>query len=157
MSTKYGLETFYDPEIDTDTFHEYVKSLPYFSEKNKNELSRWIMADIMTKYTNGAFTVEYMENLGGTLTPEILNTINSSNEQYIMHMRIKDPLNPNKGTHSVMVTSIEYTKDKNGNITGISKYNVANPEKPTTHINTQTSYDPKDIFRIDVFKVTNNK
>jgi len=157
MSTKFGIETFLDEKIDTRAFHEYIKNLPYFSEKNKNELSRWIMADIMTKYTNGAFTVKYMENFGGTLTPEKLNTINSSNEQYLMHIRIKDPLDPNKGTHSVMVTSIEYTKDREGNITDISKFIVANPEKPTNHINTQTSYYPDQVFRIDTFKVIKNK
>jgi len=156
MSVKLGLESFYEPEINTIDFHSYVKTLPYFSEKNKNELSRWTMADSMTKYTNGAFTVDYMEKYGETLTPEKLNAMILSNEQYIIHARIKDPLNPSIGTHSVMITKIEYTKDKTGNITDISKYYVANPEKPSNHINAQTSYDPKDIFRTDVHRVTKN-
>jgi hypothetical protein len=65
--------------------------------------------------------------------------------------------NPELGTHSVMVSSIEFTKDKTGNITGISKINVANPYNDQNHFNGRSSYLPNEIVGWAFYSVTNNK
>jgi hypothetical protein len=56
-----------------------------------------------------------------------------------------------------MVTDIVFTYDKNNNITGIQEIIVANPLQQTSHINTKPSYLPSEIYRWDIYKVTENK
>jgi hypothetical protein len=166
MCVKYGLETLLGEGVNTLDLHEFIKVNSYVnvgerengSPRSSNLLSRWLMATIMTEYSNGDFTVKYLDAFGETApTLDMLNTINSSKEQYLIHLRIKDKSNSNSETHSVMVSSIEYTKDIQGNITGISKINVANPYNDNNHFNGKQFYLPNEIVRWDYFSVTKNK
>jgi hypothetical protein len=156
MSTKYILEAVLGNDVAALPFHNDIKNSNYFTEENKNELSRETMADIITKRTNGDYTVQYLKDFGETLTPATLTTINSSNEQYFIHLRVENPYDKTQ-VHSVVVKSIEYTKDKAGNITGIEKFTVANPLQLSKHPNTQLSFTPSYVVRTDTFFVTNNK
>jgi len=153
MSTKYGLETILGEQIDTNDFHNYIIKNNYFI--NGNLLSNKLMATIMTSYLNNKYTVSLLTGEKGVKPNELMSKITSPNEQYLIHLRIANPKNPKEGTHSVMVTNIEYTKDREGNIS-IDKFNVANPERPSKHINAQASYLPSQIFRCDLYLVTKN-
>jgi hypothetical protein len=157
MCTKYGLETILDEEVDAKALYEYVKNKDYFTAGNKNNLSKENMAEIMTEKSNGAFTVKCSERFYGSSPLEILNNINFTKEQYLIQLRIKDPSGQFQDNHSVMVTNIEYTKDREGNITGISKIIVANPFIIKDHIFGESSYSPTDVASWDFFKITQNK
>jgi hypothetical protein len=159
MSTKYGIEAILGVEVETITLHNYIIKNVLFHKDN--ELSNFKMAEIMTKYirdnNNGDFTVEYVERFGISPTINTLNTVNSSEEQYLIHLRIQNPSNSSDPTHSVMVKSIEYTKNEKDDITGISKVIVANPLTLTNHFNTKSEYLPNAIKRWDFFLVTDNR
>jgi len=157
MSIKNGIEALTGEKINLFDLHEYIKKNNYIINGSDNLLSNELMAIIMTRYTNNMYTVEYMRNFGESPTIETLNKIESPNDQYIIHLRITDPLNSNRGTHSVMVTNINYTYDNENRINGIENINVANSLRPSSHINTRTNYLPSEIFRWDTFKVTKNK
>jgi hypothetical protein len=159
MCTKYGLETILGEKVDTKALYEYVKNKKYFTAGNARLLTVDNMAEIMTEQTNGAFTVKYVDDnkFNELSTVEKLNIINSSNEQYLIQLRIKDTSGKFTDDHSVMVSNIEVTKDREGNITGISNIVVANPFIIKDHIFGKSSYLPSDIARWDFFKVTNNK
>ena len=159
MCTKYGLETILGEEVNTKALYEYVKNKDYFTAGNKNGLSVENMAEIMTEQTNGAFTVKYLNDseFNKLSAVEKLNIINSSNEQYLIQLRIKDTSGKFQDDHSVMVSKIEFTKDREGNITGISNIIAANPYIIKDHIFGLSNYSPSDIVRWDFFKVTQNK
>ncbi|WP_461256598.1 hypothetical protein [Treponema sp. R80B11-R83G3] len=88
-------------------------------------------------------------------TIETFNKITSSNEQYYMILQIQDPIKKTE-PHFVAVTSIEYTKDKTGNIISIDKFNVANPLKPSGHFNSKSSFKPSEVLRCDIYLATKN-
>jgi len=170
MSTKYAIEAITGNTVKTDELHKYIKDKKLFA--GDNLLTNELMAKIMTSYTNNRYTVTYMDgfqewstiNVNGkevdipkSPTVETLNTVASSDEQYIIHLRIKNPDKSWEGTHSVMVNKITYTYDNEGKINGIDKIYVANSLQESKHINTKTSYSPDEIYRWDIFKVTNNK
>jgi len=155
MSTKYAIEAFTGKPVNTLGLHYFIKENKLFV--GDNLLSKQSMEKIMTTYSNNEYNVTYMKDFGESPTIETLNKIESPDDKYVIHLRIKNPNNPNEGTHSVMVTSIDYTYDNEGKITGIEKINVANSLQQSSHINTKTSYSPDEIFRWDVFKVTENK
>jgi hypothetical protein len=159
MSTKYGLETIIDEKIKTTDFHNFIKDNRYF--KDENLLSRELMADIMTAYIkekkNGEFTVKYMKDFGETPTIETLNKIESPDERYIIHLRVRNPDIKDPIIHSVTVSSIEYSYDNNGNIDGIIQAIVANPYNDANHFNGRSAYVPRDILRWDFFLVTDNR
>jgi len=172
MSVKNGIEAYSNEKINLFDLHEFIKKNNYIFEGTDNCLSNVLMAKIMTAYTNNRYTVTYMDgfqewsttNVNGkkvdipkSPTVETLNTVASSDEQYIIHLRIKNPDKSWEGTHSVMVNKITYTYDNEGKINGIDKIYVANSLLPSGHINTKTSYSPDEIYRWDIFKVTNNK
>ena len=98
-----------------------------------------------------------MNNFGGSPTIETLNKIESPDDKYIIHLRIKEPGNEEAIIHSVMVSSIEYIKDNADNITGIKQVNVANPYNDSKHFNGKSFYLPNQIVRWDIFQVTENK
>jgi len=164
MSTKYIIEAFTGKEVGTLDLHQYIIDKGYYV--NDNELSRWLMAKIMTEYTNNEYIVQYMENFTKDReltnstnyepTLKTINIIESLEEQYIIHLRVKDPTGKEKTTHSVVVKDIVYTRDEKGNITGISKVNVANPYQSNTLFIGKQSYLPSEIIRWDIFKVTEN-
>jgi hypothetical protein len=170
MSTKYGIEAITGKEVDTLTLHEFIRKNNYIQKNTKSLLSNELLADIMTAYINGDYNVTYMEDLSTNPTPpknsnkkptytptiETLNKIESPEEKYFIHLRIKDPSNSNQGSHSVTVSSIEYTYDKDDNITGISKINVANPYDSNGYIG-KSNYLPSQIYRWDIYLVTENK
>jgi hypothetical protein len=155
MSTKYGIEAITGKQVNTLALHYFIKTKGYFADDNI--LSRWLMADIMTAYTNKEYSVKYMEKFGESPTLETLNKIESPDEKYVIHLRVKDPSKTDPIIHSVMVSDIEYTYDDNRNITGISKVYVANPLKSDTHFNGRSFYLPNEIDRWDIFLVTENK
>jgi hypothetical protein len=159
MCVKYGLEKLLGREVNTIDLHEFIKNRGHVTAGTDNILSRWLMATIWTEYSNGEYTVEYLDDFGESApTLEMLNKFKASNDQYIIHLRIKDPLDLNQNTdgHSLMVSSIEYTKDKQGNITGISKVIVANSLRPANNFYAKSSYLPGEILRWDYFLITKN-
>jgi len=155
MSTKYAIEAITSKEVNTLGLHYFIKENKLFN--GDNLLSRWLMADIMTKYSNNEYTVKYMDKFGEKPTIETLNKIESPDEKYVIHLRIQDPENKKAIIHSVMVSSIEYNYDDNKNITGIKQVNVANPYQNDDHFNGKSFYLPNEIIRWDIFKVTENK
>ena len=155
MSTKYAIEAITGKEVNTLGLHYFIKENKLFN--GDNMLSRWLMSDIMTKYSNNEYTVKYMDKFGEKPTIETLNKIESPDEKYVIHLRIQDPENKKAIIHSVMVSSIEYNYDDNKNITGIKQVNVANPYQNDDHFNGKSFYLPNEIIRWDIFKVTENK
>jgi len=179
MSTKYLIEAITKKEINTLELHQFIKDKKLYI--GDNMLSKNKIADIINKYTNNDYNVEYNEALSNKLMDlcekidlmknltnenvtfergkierqliETLNKIESPDEKYVIHLRIKEPGNKNAIVHSVAVSSIDYTYDKAGNITGIKQVNVANPFISSTHFNGKISYLPNQIDRWDVYKV----
>jgi hypothetical protein len=179
MSTKYLIEAITKKEINTLELHQFIKDKKLYI--GDNMLSKFRIADIINKYTNNEYNVEYNEALSNKLMNlcekidlmknitnenvtferekierqliETLNKIESPDEKYVIHLRIKEPGNKNAIVHSVAVSSIDYTYDKAGNITGIKQVNVANPFLSSTHFNGKISYLPNQIDRWDVYKV----
>jgi len=169
MSIKNGIEGFTNEKVNILGLHEFVKKNNYIIDGTDNLLSNVLMADIMTAYTDNRYNVTYMSkfqkwsrikvngkeiDLPEPPSIETINTVASSDEKYIIHLRIKNPNKYWEGTHSVMVNKIDYTYDDEGKINGIDKIYVANSLLPSSHINTKTSYSPDEIFRWDFFKVT---
>jgi len=168
MSVKNGIEAITGEKVNILDLHEFIKRNNYIFPGTDNLLSDVLMATIMTAYTNNRYTVQYMTEFEEYITIdkkktrvqptiETFNTIESPDEKYIIHLRIKDPDNNQAIVHSVMVTDIVYTKDKQGRITDIDNVNVANSLLPSGHINTRTNYLPNEIIRWDIFKVTDNR
>jgi len=169
MSTKNGIEAFTQEKVNILDLHEFIKKNNYIFAGTDNCLSNELMAKIMTAYTNNRYNVKYMAEFQdwSTVTvkgkkiavpkPPTLETINrvaSSDEQYIIHLRIVNPDDPYEGTHSVMVNNITYTRDDEGKIIDIDTIYVANSLPKSNHINTQLSYSADQIYRWDFFKVT---
>jgi hypothetical protein len=179
MSTKYLIEAITKKEISTIELHNFIKDEKLYI--GDNMLSKYKIADIINKYTNNEYDVKYNDAFSNKLTDlcekiglmsnltnenvtsergkierqliETLKKIESPDEKYVIHLRIKEPGNKNAIVHSVAVSSIDYTYDKAGNINGIKQINVANPFISSTHFNGKISYLPNQIERWDVYKV----
>jgi len=171
MSIKNGIEAFTKEKVNILDLHEFIKKNNYIVAGTDNILSNVLMANIMTAYTSNRYNVTYMAGFQEWFTVtvkgekidvpkpptvETLNTVASSDVGYIIHLRIVDPNNPYKGTHSVMVNSITYTYNDERKINGIDTIYVANSLPKSDHINTKTSYSADEIYRWDFFKVTKN-
>jgi len=169
MTTKYILEAILGiDKINTIDFHNYIIDNNYYS--NRNLLFNKSIANIMTSYSNNEYTIKYMKefeewekvkkgeetiNIRKPPSIEIFNKIISSDEQYYLILQIQDPIKKTE-PHFVAVKSIEYTKDREGNIISIDKYIVANPLNSSTHFNGATSFLPNAVLRFDVYSVTKN-
>jgi hypothetical protein len=183
MSTKYLIEAITGHSVKTEDLHKYIIDKKLFS--GDNLLSKELMAAIITSYTNNEYNVAYNEALSNNLNQlcekinlmknmtndnvtsergkferqlfETLNNIKSSDEKYVIHLRIKEQGNDDAIVHSVAVSSIDFTYDNAGKINGIKQIIVANPLQNKNLFNGKSSYSPSDILRWDIFLVTQNK
>jgi len=186
MSTKYLIEALIGREINTLELHQFIKDKGLFAGDNilsrwlmadimnaytNNEYKVKYMEDLSNTLMNVYQTcgklvaMENMTNEKGFIERQIiqqklietLNRIESPDEKYVIHLRVKEPGNERAIIHSVAVSSIEYVYDNNKNIIGIKQVNVANPLRSNTHFNGRSSYLPDQIVRWDIFRVTENK
>jgi len=157
MSTKYGIEAILNEQVNTFRLHSFIRERGLIQEGTDNLLSRWLMAEIMTEYTNGQYTVRYVNSFGETPSIDTLIRVETSQEQYLAHLRVQNPNANNALIHSVMVSGINYVLSENDRITGVNRVYVANPLMPTNHFNTRLSYTPEEIIRWDFFRVTQNR
>jgi len=186
MSTKYLIEAFTGKHVNTLGLHQFIKDHSLYAYDNilsrwlmadimnaytNNEYNVEYKETLSSKLINEKQINEKIAKMEG-LTPEMeinvrqnieqqliesLNKIESPNEKFVIHIRVKDPSKNYPIIHSVAVSSIEYTYDDDKNITGIKQVNVANPLKSDTHFNGRSFYLPNEIDRWDVFKVTKLK
>jgi hypothetical protein len=96
-----------------------------------------------------------MRQFGESPSVSTLETIESSTEKYLAHLRIKQPDITNPIIHSVMVSGIEYRREDD-RITGVERVYVANPLNHATLFNARPSYLSNEIDRWDFFKVIQN-
>ena len=149
MSAKYGLEALTGIVLDTLTLHNYVTENNLFS--NESDLSSKNMADIMTQLSYGLYTVIVDDN-SGKPSIEALNELAQSSEMYLACIKVKSEYG---NVHFVMVSSIDFDYDSEGNVQWITNVHVANPWDEENYTGTQ-SYKWLDIERWDIFKVTPN-
>ena len=125
----------------------------FILQNGERLLSNEVMADIMTRATQG----QYIFNLLQTGSPDATELwgMDQSKDRYVAHIRIKQN-GTGDGYHSAMVSGIEYSYDDKGNVTGIKSVNVANPWNGGSKLTGKTSYTMDQIARWDIFKVTQN-
>jgi hypothetical protein len=149
LSTKYALEAITGNHFDTIKLHNYIKNSNLYSEES--ELSNNNMAKIMNNLTGGVFTVTVNDN-SGKPSVEQLYKLAQSQDMYLACLMVKGA---SEGPHFVMVSGIDFTFDENDNVNGISQVRVANPWNGNTYTGSQ-SYTMNEIYRWDIFKVTQN-
>jgi len=174
MSTKYALETILGKKVDTLELHDFIKENKLTIKGTNNLLSNEKMAEIITKYSNGEFIVELYSVYNKSLTAEELNestkknynvynrlptseellSLGASTDEFIAHLRIKDPSVKKPIIHSVMVSGFDYRSPYGKN--NINYISVANPLKPSTYFNSRLYYSTSAIHRMDIFRVIRN-
>jgi len=156
MVTKYGIEAIQNESINTVGFNNFIKYRNLIYNGSDNLLSNELMAQIMTSFSGGQYTVildkEYQKSQN-PISIEQLETYSNSQNEYFIHLRIKNPDNENAIVHSVMVSGINYVKDDEGQIIDVI-FNVANPLISPNHYNGRSSYSLDAVLRADVFKIT---
>ena len=158
MSLKYAVEAISGDQINTIWFNNYLTSNGFFikttedspSDYLEDDLSRDMMAKVMTRLSHGLFDVTVDSRSGSPSVQQIHDMIQSET-MYVMHLRVRKP----GGTlvHSVMVSGIEFIYDENKIPIGISAVHVANPLNRDAFYGKQT-YTMDEIVRWDAFSVT---
>jgi hypothetical protein len=149
LSTKYALEAITGNHFDTIRLHNYIKNSNLYSDES--DLSNDNMAKIMNNLTGGVFNVT-VNNSFENPSVERLYELAQSQDMYLACLMVKGA---SGGWHFVMASGIDFTFDENDNATGISQVRVANPWDGNTYTGSQ-SYTTNEIYRWDIFKVTQN-
>jgi hypothetical protein len=151
FSAIYGAETISGRDLDPAWVNQYVKEKGLY--RNGSELSRELIAEIMTKLSGGEFIVEHYtsRNRGNLFSLLELLSMEGSETMYISHLRVAT----GGLTHSEMVAGLEYDVVA-GQRVGLKYINTANPWKGgdgKTKLS-MTKITPDMIERWDVYKVT---
>jgi hypothetical protein len=123
--------------------------------KNVSDLTPEIMAKAWNILSGGFYNIEMLSREEANI--EKLITLHYEKDQYLGHIRVKNPDDPNAVIHSVMITRVEYEYDARGQISGIAGIHVANPAAGNNTFNGRTFYTTDAIIRLDIFKVTPTK
>ncbi|MCL2440261.1 MAG: hypothetical protein FWD14_00830 [Treponema sp.] len=142
MSTKYALEALTGKTFNALQLQDFARDNKLYSSNTL--LSSQNMADIITKNTDGLFSVSPV-NAPEKPSLEELFLLNQSNTMYLACLKIKG--------HFVMLSEIDFIIDSNGNPTGISEIRAANPWNSSGDLGRQ-KYNFSDIDRWDIFMVT---
>jgi hypothetical protein len=148
MATKYGIEALTDQQINTFWLNDYVRKNNLYS--GNSNLSKDLMAQIMTNLTNGAYDVSLALSQNDLMSYETLYNLSQSEDMYLVHLRIKTG---GSWDHSVMLSGIDFTYDDNKTVTGISAIHVANPVNDPNRLTGKSTYTLDEIARWDIFRV----
>jgi hypothetical protein len=148
MSAVYGAEAVTGRDFDAGEVNGLLKDNNMYL--NESDLSKEMMAEIMTFLSNGNFTVNLVFS-GIPNTAQML-AFRDSEDMYLSHIRVKK-----NGTgaayHSEMVADLDYSYNKLGRITGIRAVQTANPWNGDGNVNfsAKTALTMDQIARWDVF------
>jgi len=155
FSLMYGLEAITNTDIDAVALNSWMTEYNFYAlgtDKRNNSLSAKLMEKVWNVATGGVYNVNLVAS--GKVTEYDLIKLDSEKDQYIGHLRILDPSNPNAYTHSVMIEKIDYKYNKFGDIVGVKGVYVANPLREGYTFNSRTYYTLDAIQRLDIYKVT---
>jgi hypothetical protein len=146
LSTKYAVEAITGMPFNTIKFHNYIKENGFYSRGN--EMSREDMVKTMNSFSNGMYSVEALD-IARKPGEKDIYALDQSNTMYLACLEVKGA---SGGSHFVMVTDIEFSKDGDGKVS-VKQVNVSNPWSGSTYTGKQ-SYTYGEIERWDIFKVT---
>jgi len=152
FSLMYGIENINNSKYDIELLNKWMVEKNLYTGKDNNDLGTEYMAKAWNLMGGGFYQIDYTRDY--TVTIPNLISLNYSQDQYIGHIRIKDPANSGAIAHSVMINRIDYEYDKYGIITGVKGVYVANPLRGEYSYNSQSYYTLDAINRMDIFKVT---
>ena len=148
LSTKYALEAITGSHYKTIWLHDYITKNKLYT--GESDLDNQNMADIMNRFSEGKYNVTVSKTLYKPSVEKIYE-MEQSSQMYLACLQVDSA---SGGKHYVMLSSIDFTYDDNGKVSGISKVNVANPWSKQESYTGYLSYTMNQIKRWDIFEVT---